>query len=602
MGGIWGVCGDFGPQPASVDVPQYLRGDGFRSGSSQFRPESPQSVHWRDSINRIEIVGNIVLHNSRDLVSSLGLSPDSESTGDLQLVVASYRKWGTDCCFHLTGEFRFAIWDEARRQLLLSTDHFSSFPLCYWHRGGLFAFASDPRLLMKIAPIPRQLNRGKLANMAVLGGQDFVPDETMHAGIRSVPPASCLIFREEHVQSFVFWEPGVRPVAIPKREDEAFEALRELLFASVRNRIRGAGLVTSMLSGGLDSSVLTAIASRCLERENRSLVALAAVVPEPRRTEIRDEREFIDEFRGWPNVRIEYINAPGKGPFDEIFDLARFETSFMRSSRYYLSDAIESAALAQGSEVMLNGQYGELGATASGRGHYLDLAAGFGWFQLVRELIRRPSDSPPLSCLTVPQMLASECRDLLFPRPRKSEPIVFLADDFRKECAASAVPGSYRADHRQAQTENIRSMLRKHATRLGAAALSRIRTVYPFTDRRVLDFCLAAPGAMKVRGGYPRYLVRGALGGLLPRNILWRKSKTPFAPDYFVRYNAQLHMAREFVGAIGPKDPVRTIVDVSRLSQLLRPVDEVRGTRDALARIPASIYLIAFLRQFPEFR
>ena len=69
-----------------------------------------------------------------------------------------------------------------------------------------------------------------------------------------------------------------------------------------------------------------------------------------------------------------------------------------------------------------------------------------------------------------------------------------------------------------------------------------------------------------------------------------------------MRYNAQIAKAREFVAAIGPRDPVRSVVDLGLLSRKLQPVDPVAGTWDALVSIPMTVYLIAFLRQFAEFR
>ena len=107
---------------------------------------------------------------------------------------------------------------------------------------------------------------------------------------------------------------------------------------------------------------------------------------------------------------------------------------------------------------------------------------------------------------------------------------------------------------------------------------------------------------MKVRDGYQRYLLRRALDGLLPGKLQWRTSKFEFSPDYYVRYNAQIGKAQEFVRSIGPKDPVRSVVDVERLRNLIRPVDPGSGNGDALSRIPFTIYLICFLRQFAEFR
>jgi asparagine synthase (glutamine-hydrolysing) len=120
-------------------------------------------------------------------------------------------------------------------------------------------------------------------------------------------------------------------------------------------------------------------------------------------------------------------------------------------------------------------------------------------------------------------------------------------------------------------------------------------------DKDLLEFCIAAPGSMKIHGGYSRYMVRRSLDGVLPKKIQWRTTKAPFAPDYFIRYNAQLPKAVEFVESIRANDPVRAVVDVPELKRLLRPVDPVQGSFDALA-LPVSCYLICFLRQFAEFR
>jgi len=133
-------------------------------------------------------------------------------------------------------------------------------------------------------------------------------------------------------------------------------------------------------------------------------------------------------------------------------------------------------------------------------------------------------------------------------------------------------------------------------------SVGTVRKSFPMLDRKLLEFCTSAPASMKVRAGYSRYLVRRALDGVLPPKIQWRTSKMPFSPDYYLRYNAQLSIARHFVAAIGRHDPVRTIVDVDRLGLLLEPVHPVQGSWDALMTIPSTLYMICFLRQFAEFR
>jgi asparagine synthase (glutamine-hydrolysing) len=121
-------------------------------------------------------------------------------------------------------------------------------------------------------------------------------------------------------------------------------------------------------------------------------------------------------------------------------------------------------------------------------------------------------------------------------------------------------------------------------------------------DHRIIEFCLAAPGSMKVGRGYSRYMIRKAMDGLLPPRIQWRTTKQPFSGDYPARYTGQLEKVREFLRSITPKDPVRTIVDVDLLKTLVGINGAAPDSWEAVGPIPMSIYLICFLRQFSEFR
>ena len=155
---------------------------------------------------------------------------------------------------------------------------------------------------------------------------------------------------------------------------------------------------------------------------------------------------------------------------------------------------------------------------------------------------------------------------------------------------------------RRFQAAQVASWIRVHAIERGQA-ISFLPKSQPLADKRVLEFCLAVPPGMNMHDGYPRYLVRGALNGLLPPRIQWRTDKTPFSPDYNARYNAQLGMAREFVSAIGPRDPVRSVVDIDRIQKLLVPVVDLAKENEAARDwVPCSLYVVNFLRQFSEFR
>jgi asparagine synthase (glutamine-hydrolysing) len=384
---------------------------------------------------------------------------------------------------------------------------------------------------------------------------------------------------------------------VPHREEDAFEALRELLFDAVECRVRGKSTVAAYLSGGIDSSALVGIASRCLAKSNRGVLAIAAVLPDGSKPQFADEREFIDEFNTWPNVTIAHVAPEDGGPFDGIEESSYFASSPLHPSRRYLFDAMQDVAVRGGADVILAGMWGEAGPTTWGRGYYLELAFALKWHTLAWELQRLWA----VRHISPVRILGREIPDFLSPG-RLFEPPVLLAPDF---LMAMEEVSSHRRlhwpDHRRVQASQIRRRMSTHAFRPGTP-VTRVPMTLPFLDKRVLEFCLAAPGSLKVRDGYQRYLIRRALDGILPKKIQWRTTKCPFAPDYFKRYLGQIGKARDFVAAIRRNDPVRLIIDVDRLRYLLDHPDTPPARAAALTVVPSTIYLISFLRQFAEFR
>jgi asparagine synthase (glutamine-hydrolysing) len=237
--------------------------------------------------------------------------------------------------------------------------------------------------------------------------------------------------------------------------------------------------------------------------------------------------------------------------------------------------------------------FGEFGPSSWGRRYHLELALRLRLPTLFREIKNSRNRSPV-------RALAGQLLATLLPR-RGIDVSLLFTSDFRRECKAKPVWRSRSPYQRRYQEASIRYWLGKHAVERGQT-MYPVRPSHPLLDKRILEFCLALPGSMDVGKGYPRYPVRAALDGILPPRIQWRTDKTHFSPDYYARYNAQLGMAQDFVRAIGPRDPVRTIVDVERLAKMLVPVDPVAGLASARDEVPMTLYLIGFLRQFTEFR
>ncbi len=549
----------------------------------------------------LTLAGDLAIHNRPDLMDKLrGDVDEDRALCDGELALAAYAKWGERCAEFLLGEFSFAIWDSRERHLYCCRDQMGARPFLYFLDQSGVVFASDARHILELSRVPRKLNLQKLSTLAIPGGLKLYPEETFHDGIRSLPPGSWMIVDRRGVRQKTYWEPEIRDDIVPRREDEVYEALGDLLKRAVESRVARCGTPAALLSGGLDSSSLVSLAGRYLAARNRSLTALAVVVSDEMRPRVPDEREYIDEFRGVPGVRIEYVTAPGRGPFDSIEDPGRFESTFMRSSRLYLYEALEAAAIARGADLLMDGVGGEYGPTNWGSPYYAELAFTGRWPTLVREMnaVRRVGGRSPV------RELAGQLRDFATPNRSFRQPLLLQSDFVRSTGVASDIVRKWPIwpDQRRQQRTALRGWLSRDSVRMDLSEPSRLRISYPLLDKRVVEFCLSVPAKYKVRHGYRRYLIRRALNGILPPRIQWRTSKAPFSPDYFFRYNSQLQKAREFVAAVGIGDPIRSVVDINTLDRLLQRPLVADGDDAALSLIPATIYLICFLRQFADFR
>jgi asparagine synthase (glutamine-hydrolysing) len=183
------------------------------------------------------------------------------TTGDTEVVLEAYRHWGTRCFDRFIGMFALAIVDERRASLLVARDHFGIKPLYYLQSGIRFAFASELKTLLAIPGLSRSLNR-----FSLLGSLNYLwtpGDESIIEGIHKVPPAH---FLEADLESGAirrierYWELDTEPFA--QTEDQLVGALREVLEASVKRHMVADVPVSSFLSGGLDSSYISALAAQ----------------------------------------------------------------------------------------------------------------------------------------------------------------------------------------------------------------------------------------------------------------------------------------------------------------------------------------------------
>jgi len=232
-----------------------------------------------DDGGELSIVFNGEIYNFADLRRELqGRGHRFRSSGDTEVILAAYREWGVDCLSHLNGMFAFALHDQRRAELFVARDRAGEKPLFYRATAGEFRFASELKALLADDALSRKIDPEALDCYLTMG---FVPRERcLLQGFHKLPAAHALTFKlaNGELRVWRYWSlPAVTAVAplatlgATPRADAAVEAalldeLEALLQDAVRRQLVADVPVGVLLSGGLDSSLVTAMAVRATAR------------------------------------------------------------------------------------------------------------------------------------------------------------------------------------------------------------------------------------------------------------------------------------------------------------------------------------------------
>jgi asparagine synthase (glutamine-hydrolysing) len=181
------------------------------------------------------------------------------SRTDTEVIVHAYEEYGPDCVQRFNGMFAFALWDRSRRELILARDRLGVKPLYYYLKDGTIVFASEIKAILQVPHLERQVNPQALYHYV---GYEFVPaPDTILRHIYKLPPGHYLRYREGKSELARYWDVQFQSQAHPRQYYEA--KMRDLLTESVRKRLISDVPLGVFLSGGLDSSVVVALMSRC---------------------------------------------------------------------------------------------------------------------------------------------------------------------------------------------------------------------------------------------------------------------------------------------------------------------------------------------------
>lgn len=503
------------------------------------------------------IVYNGELYNAFELKKELGQRGYSFSTNcDTEVLLLSYVEWGRECLDRFNGIFAFAIWNSEEQSLFLARDRLGVKPLFYAERDGLFAFGSEPKAILAHPDFPAEIGREGLAELFVIGPAR-TPGHGVYKHLAELKPGHFMIVDRSGISIRTYWKLESKP----HEEDveQTASRIRELLLDTVERQLISDVPVCTLLSGGLDSSALTAIAVQYYNRTGQGIVPTYSV-------------DYVDNDKHFKaNVFQPNSDAPWIQRMVDVLGTEQHHISFDTPELVdSLLDAMRARDLPGMADVdgslYLFCREIKKGATVALSGEAADeIFGGYPWFH--REESLNANTFPwSLSAGIRVDLLNKDTADWL--RPRE-----YLDERYRQ--ALDEVP---HLKGEEGIVRRMREMSYLNITRFMPTLLDRkdrmsmavgLEVRVPYCDHRLVEYVWNVPWEIKTAGDREKGILRKALKGILPDDVLTRK-KSPYPKTHNPNY---LAATRTWVQSIldDPSSPVLQFLDTEHLRKLAAP-------------------------------
>ncbi|MFJ4950423.1 asparagine synthase (glutamine-hydrolyzing) [Streptomyces sp. NPDC088760] len=513
------------------------------------------------------------VYNHHELRAELrGRGHVFRTRSDTEVVLRAYAEWGEDVADHLVGMFAFAVWDERAQRLLLVRDRLGVKPLFWAAVDGGLAFASEPKALFAHPGLRPRVDADGLREAYSLL---FNTGPTVWSGVRETEPGTLLILDRDGIRERRYWQLEAQDHT--DDQDTTVERIRDLVGTAARSRLEADVPLCSLLSGGLDSTVLTALLADELRRREGAEARI--------RSYAVDYSDQAERFTG-DVLRTGHDTpyAAEAGAFigtehsTVVLDPLALLDPEHRKAVVVARDSPIGVGDMDTSLYLLFGKIREHSTVALSGEAADEVFGGYPWFH----------NPEALAADTFPWLLVTGDEAAMPLNPELDLRIgEFRADTYR--AALAAVPhldGETPAEHRQREMQHLsltrwlRQLLHRK-DRLSMAHGLEVRV--PYCDHRLVEYAFAVPWALKSFDGREKSLLRAIGTALAPDSVLYRP-KNHYPATHHPDYNRGLqNMARDALATA----QVRALADETRIKPCLdTPPDRLEwGHRLRLERV-----------------
>jgi asparagine synthase (glutamine-hydrolysing) len=528
------------------------------------------------------------VYNFRELRAELSAQGHRFRThSDTEVVLHAYLQWGEDFVARLNGMYAFAIWDVRREELLLVRDRMGIKPLYYYPTPSGVLFGSEPKAILANTLVEPIVDDGGLRELF-----SFVktPEQAIFRGMREVRPGQLVRVSREGTSKRRYW-------TLESREhtddtDTTVRKVRELLDDIVTRQLISDVPLCTLLSGGLDSSAITALAAKALREQGGGRVQSFAV-------------DFVgysdnfrpDEMRGTPDAP--YVADLARHVAAEHTDIVLDSNELMspeaRAAVLHARDLPNGAGDMDTSLYLLFRAIREHSTVALSGESADEVFGGYRWFH----------DPEAVNADTFPWLAAFRGRQeratLFNPELMKRLDIAgYCADSYRDALAeVPHLPGETGLEKRMREVSYLHltrfvQILLDRKDRMSMAVGLEVRV--PFCDHRLVEYVFNAPWWMKTFDGREKSLLRAATSDVLPRSVVER-IKSPYPSTQDPTYEQRLR--EELANLLASEDaPVLSLLDLERASALVEESASSVSTQFSRGGMELALQLNEWLKEY----
>lgn len=515
-----------------------------------------QPMRYERGDEEYVLVYNGELYNTEQIRRELTLRGYCfEGHSDTEVLLQSYVEWKDKCVEKFNGIFAFAVWEKHNGRLFIARDRIGVKPFFYTLRGRSFLFASELKALLCDPDTDRHVSREGLAELLLIG-PGRTPGGGVFNGIKELRAGECGYYdiHADKLNIRRYWR--LRDREHTQTFEQTAETTRELVLDAIRRQLVSDVPVCTFLSGGLDSSIISSVADRYFTSRGVQLHTVSV--------DYKDNAKYFRAGKFQPNSDAAYIEKMNEY-LNAQNHLCVLDTPELVDALYEAVCARDLPGMADvdASLLLFCRQVKQIGTVALSGECADEIFGGYPWY---RDKSIRDRDGFPWAQSTAyrvgfiqPQMLQG------------IDPFEYVNERYLQTLADTDVlPGTSAEETRMRQMTalNLHWFMQTLLDRKDRMSMyNGLEVRVPFCDYRIAEYLYSVPWEFKDYHGVEKGLLRAAMRGLLPDEVLWRK-KSPYPKTHNPKYLQAVRGALQNVLS-DPSAPILSLLRKEKLQELL---------------------------------